>query len=162
MPLVGYDVVLGTQWMSGLGPLTWDFTAGTLSFKRQGKVVCWRGADGPDAPALVASTTGAPASSAPTAERSLLDAVLAAFDVVFAEPRGLSPQHGRDHAIHLLPGAPPVAVCPYRYPVAHKDELERQCAAMMEQGLIRRSTSVFSSPVLLVKKADGSWRFCVD
>jgi hypothetical protein len=25
-----------------------------------------------------------------------------------------------------------VAVRPYRYPAAHKDELERQCAAMIE------------------------------
>jgi hypothetical protein len=55
-----------------------------------------------------------------------------------------------------------VAVRPYRYPAAHKDELERQCAAMIDQGIVRRSDSAFSSPVILVKKLDGSWRFCVD
>ena len=67
-----------------------------------------------------------------------------------------------DHRIMLKPDAQPVAVRPYRYPAAHKDELERQCAAMMEQGIVRRSDSPFSSPVLLVKKPNGSWRFCVD
>jgi len=55
-----------------------------------------------------------------------------------------------------------VAVRPYRYPTAHKDELERQCSAMMQQGIVRRSDSAFSSPVLLVKKANGAWHFCVD
>jgi hypothetical protein len=49
-----------------------------------------------------------------------------------------------------------VAVRPYRYPAAHKDELERQCTTMIKQGIVRRSESAFSSLVLLIKKADGS------
>jgi hypothetical protein len=32
LPLAGYDVVLGTQWLASLGPILWDFGALTMSF----------------------------------------------------------------------------------------------------------------------------------
>ena len=32
MPLAGYDLVLGTQWMATLGPIVWDFAKHTMSF----------------------------------------------------------------------------------------------------------------------------------
>jgi hypothetical protein len=34
--------------------------------------------------------------------------------------------------------------------------MERQCATMLTQGIIPRTSKAFSSPVLLVKKVDGS------
>jgi len=49
-----------------------------------------------------------------------------------------------------------VAVRSYRYAQLLKDEIEAQCKAMLAQGIIRQSTSAFSSPVLLVRKRDGS------
>lgn len=95
-------------------------------------------------------------------KEDLLSDLLSEFGHIFDEPRGLPLAQAFDHRIHLRQGADPVAVRPYRYPQLQKDELERQCAAMLQQGIIRPSTLAFSSPILLVKKADDSWRFCVD
>jgi len=92
----------------------------------------------------------------------MLDRLLQQHGAIFEEPQGLPPERSYDHRIHLLPGTAPVAVRPYRYPQLQKDELERQVTAMLAQGIIRPSTSPFSAPVLLVRKPDNTWRFCID
>jgi hypothetical protein len=88
--------------------------------------------------------------------------LLSEYADIFQEPTELPPQRELDHAIHLLPDAAPVNCRPYRYSPLQKDEIERQVREMLKSGTIIPSVSPFASPVLLVKKKDGSWRFCID
>ena len=81
---------------------------------------------------------------------------------VFTTPDSLPPHREFDHKIPLLPGAKHVNVKPYRYNPMQKQEIETQVTTMLNQGVIQHSTSSFASPVLLVRKKDGTWRFCVD
>jgi hypothetical protein len=91
-----------------------------------------------------------------------LQALLLEFQDVFAPPTSLSPSQPYDHHIPLLPGVVAVNAKPYRYSLFNKTEIEKQVAALLEVGLITPSVSPFASPVLLVRKKDGSWQFCVD
>ena len=147
-----FDIVLGTRFLKTLGPILWDFTTQWMSFWHSDHRVEWSGLGSLGRPAHLHACEG----------KELLDSLLTTFTNVFADPQGLPPQRAHDHHIHLIPGTPPVAVRPYRYPTIQKDELERQCSEMLARGLIRPSSSAFSSPVLLVRKADGTWRFCID
>lgn len=88
--------------------------------------------------------------------------VLLEFQDVFEDPKVLPPSRIHDHHIPLLPNAAPVNSRPYRYSPLHKDEIEKQVKELLQAGLIVHSSSPFASPVLLVQKKDGSWRFCVD
>jgi hypothetical protein len=53
-------------------------------------------------------------------------------------------------------------VRPYRYAHVQKEELEKQCVEMLPSDVIFLSLPAFSAPVLLIKKANNSWHFCVD
>jgi hypothetical protein len=60
------------------------------------------------------------------------------------------------------PNAQPVNVRPYKYPYYQKTEIERMVNELLHAGFIRPNHSPFSSLVLLVRKADGDWHFCID
>ena len=56
----------------------------------------------------------------------------------------------------------PVAVKLRRTPFALRAEVDKQIKDMEQRGVIEKSTSPYSFPILLVPKPDGSYRFCTD
>lgn len=88
--------------------------------------------------------------------------ILQRFSLVFCKSRGLPPTRRHDHVIPLLPASSLINVRPYRYPHFQKQEIEWQVQDMLTDGTIKPSNNPFSSPVLLVRKKDDTWRFCVD
>ncbi|KAJ9562551.1 hypothetical protein OSB04_007711 [Centaurea solstitialis] len=91
-----------------------------------------------------------------------LQAILKDFEDVFASPSELPPKRALDHSITLQEGCSPVNLRAYRYGALQKNVIEELVQEMLSSGVIRPSHSNFASPVVLVKKKDGKWRFCVD
>lgn len=92
-----------------------------------------------------------------------LQVLLSSFADIFAEPNELPPfREGFDHQIPLAIGSNPVNQRPYRYNSMQKDVIDKMVRDMLDQGIIQYSSSPYASPIVLVKKKDGSWRLCVD
>ena len=184
LPIHGPEVVLGIQWLSLLGQVTHDYAALTMDFSWEGRRIKLKGDHSACRTTTLNTLQGLSAKSqleeafelfflekqgddvdpvaAPDALPQSVTQLLQQYASVFREPVGLPPRRFHDHRIFLNPGAKPVNVKPYRYPHLQKTQIEKMVREMMEQGIIRPSRSPFSSPVLLVKKKDGSFRFCVD
>jgi hypothetical protein len=88
--------------------------------------------------------------------------LLSVYNEVFASKVCFPPYRAYSHSIPLIPGSRPVCARSYRYAPILKNEIERQVQDMLDNGLMQPSNSPFSSPVLLVKKKDQSYRFCID
>jgi hypothetical protein len=84
------------------------------------------------------------------------------FTDIFSEATVLPPHRAADHIIPLLPGAKPPNIRPYRMSHSQKNTIETIIKQLLKKGEIQPSSSPFSSPVILVRKKDRSWRLCVD
>ena len=64
--------------------------------------------------------------------------------------------------IDLVPGAALIAKAPYRLAPPEMQELSTQLQELLDKGFIRSSSSPWGTPMLFVRKKDGSHRMCID
>jgi transposase InsO family protein len=165
LPLQFYDLILGMDWLESFSPMKVDWKHKWMVVPYKGGSAILQGICPGESDELLIHITAAPAvheSDNGQLKHPAVTALLEQFKHVFSAPTGLPPARACDHSIPLVPGAQPVNIRPYRYPPHLKDEIEKQVAAMVQMGTVRPSSSPFSSPVLLVRKKDGTFRFCVD
>ncbi|KAD3641653.1 hypothetical protein E3N88_30877 [Mikania micrantha] len=178
------DLILGMEWLQSLGEVTHDWKHAWMKFMYLNTTVTLQGSlpTQPQAAALqkwlsldednhtlvglraIQGSAALPETNYdhlfPTQQKQLHSLLLTYTDL-FHLPSGLPPQRAHDHHIPLTTDIP-VAVRPYRYPHVQKNEIEKQVQELLTLGMIRASNSAYSSPVILFRKKDNSWRMCVD
>ena len=95
-------------------------------------------------------------------ERSRLIDLLNKYNQIFSKNES---DLGRcDRVQHTIDtgNAKPIKQKPYRLPHAMRQLVDSHIDKMLHDGIIKPSQSAWSSPIVLVKKKDGTDRFCVD
>ncbi|CAI7802324.1 unnamed protein product [Closterium sp. NIES-54] len=93
-----------------------------------------------------------------------VEKLLETFSGVFPEdlPAGLPPKKAADHRIDLIPGSTPPVRPTYKMSAMELKELKKQLEDMLAKEFIQPSSSPYASPVLFVRKKEGSMQMCVD
>ena len=63
---------------------------------------------------------------------------------------------------HIRTAGEPIRQPKHLLPEALKTTVDSQVQNMLQNDIIQPSHSPWSSPIVMVKKKDGTWRFCVD
>lgn len=165
LSLEHYDGIVGMDWLSSLGTMQVNWREKWLAFEHKGAHIFLQGHLPSQFNCTIVElhlvhpdSSDSPSVSLPAPFQQLLDQ----FAEVFEAPTGLPPRRSCDHHIPLIEGARPVNIRPYRYSPELKTEIEKQVREMLQSGVIAPSSNPFASPIIMVKKKDGTWRLCVD
>ena len=91
-----------------------------------------------------------------------LEKVVSEYDILFQEPKGLPPKKEIVHDIILQQDVPLPNIGIYKLSALENVEIKKQVQELLEKGFIKPSTSPCGSPIVLMRKKDGSWRMCID
>lgn len=96
-------------------------------------------------------------------DRNLLMCLLRNYPKLIEPRTGCPPMTtlGIEHAIHTG-SEPPIKVRPRRYARAEQEVIDAEVDKMLKDNVIEEGQGAWGFPVVLVKKKDGSVRFCID
>jgi ribonuclease HI len=156
-------MILGLDWLETHSPMEIHWAQKWIQFIHEGHSVQLVGIL-PELPAGAVLHVGMEPPTKPDQSSwpPKIQALIQHYSTLFEKPHQLPSSHSCGHSIPLVFGATPVYTRPYRFSPTIKDEVERHVKEMLDSRIIQKSSSPFSSPVLLVKKKDHSWHFCVD
>ncbi|XP_042029888.1 uncharacterized protein LOC121776789 [Salvia splendens] len=143
------DIVLGMDWLESLGKISADFVGKTLEFSRNGVRVTLHGVQ--PSPRLISLQSLAMLTAHSSSHEF--------YEIIRVESEGVTAVTPADEE---FPPDTPADIRHVLEQFRQNNEIERQVQDMLEQGIIQRSHNPFSSPVLLVWKKDGTFRFCID
>uniref|UniRef100_A0A6G5ABV7 Putative tick transposon n=1 Tax=Rhipicephalus microplus TaxID=6941 RepID=A0A6G5ABV7_RHIMP len=96
------------------------------------------------------------------ANKQRLSELLLEFDTCFARSSKIRQTPITKHRIITYDDAHPIRQQAYHVSPTERHAIQTQVKEMLQDGVIQPSSSPWSSPVVLVKKKDGTLRFCVD
>lgn len=179
LEMKGYDIIFGCDWIRQYSPVSLNLKTKEMTVNKGGSVVVLSDVTVPARNFMISmhkmekwidqGMAGAVLYMKSVQKEKeghgtleSIEKVLANFEDVFEEPKMLPPTRDCDHTIPLVPGAKPVNVRPYRLPHNQKNAMEELVKQLISSNTIKPSMSPYSSPAILVKKKDGSWRMCID
>ena len=91
-----------------------------------------------------------------------LQEMVESFSVLFPDKLPESASNLQSFEIELKPDFPVRPIPPRRVSPALREMVRAEIAVLLESGIIRPSRSAFSSPIVMVRKKDGTRRMCLD
>jgi len=83
-------------------------------------------------------------------------------NVFYAKGNELPATNLTEHHIHLKPGTEPTFTPQYPLPQTQYEAAKKLLLEMLRDGIVEPTRSPFNSPIILVMKANGEWRFVTD
>ncbi|GJY47426.1 hypothetical protein Tco_0436489 [Tanacetum coccineum] len=160
IPLGGCEMVLRIQWLFTLGNILSNFKELIMKFKYNGRKVVLRGTQKANLHWMHGSKMLIQTPHVELSSMVLCVYPTTTLHMIRAEESKEVPK-GISQLIPLKEGTTPINSRPYRHPLTQKDVVEAMVKELLDTGVIRNIQSLFSSPVIMVKKKDETWRMCI-